>query len=428
MGSGEQSNYGVLLQRARERGGLTRDQLAKRVGLNVSHLFRIETGTRRPSRDSALALAVALDLDDETVNRWLVAAGYAPVPALGAVREVVRTAGAVRTRGTARSKLPGVSGTGSWDAGVRARRLELLGLTESTIARLLDAMATSDLTLQREAASAVSAAFALIVETLESPVRTAVIPAAGWHHRVLAPHAIQRLLLGVIGEAVQAGIREIVLVLSPGGAESLYPPLKQAMDLALIPMVRLHCCEQPMPEGLGDAVLRAEAYVGNGPFVVLLPDDVVCERAGQSISRELRRMIGGLRDLGGVSLVAVCPVPKSRLAHCGAARLGSKAIHERIFPILQVVEKPARESPILNARNVLGIVGRYVLQPSVFAALRNLSGRGIRPLELTDALAMLLSGGARVCAHEIETKRNDVGAVLDEASGLIGNRSPKVLV
>jgi transcriptional regulator with XRE-family HTH domain len=75
---------------------LSRDQLAKRVGLDVSYLFRIETGARRPSRDSALALAVALELDDVMVNQWLVSAGYAPVPALGAVREAVRVRGLVR--------------------------------------------------------------------------------------------------------------------------------------------------------------------------------------------------------------------------------------------------------------------------------------------------------------------------------------------
>jgi UTP--glucose-1-phosphate uridylyltransferase len=421
MDSAEQSNFGILLQQARERAGLSRDHLAKRVGLNVSHLFRIETGARRPSRDSALALAVALELDDETVNQWLVSAGYAPVPALGAVREAVRVRGVVRIRGAARNKTPSGARAESRDASLRARRLELLGLTESTIARLLDALAASDLGLQQEAARSVSSAFSRMIETLESPIRTAVIPAAGGHHRVLAPQAIQRLLLGVIAEAVESGIREIVLVLSPGGAESLYPALKDAMDLALIPMVRLRCCEQPTPDGLGDAILRAADHLGAGPFAVLLPDDVVRKRVGKAISRELRRMIGALKDLGGASLVAVCPVPRSRLVHCGVARLAGKAIQDRVFPVLQVQEKPPSGSPILNSRNVLGIVGRYLLQPAVIGALTDLKGRGNQTLELTDALAVLLGGGAKVCAFEIEARRNDVGAVLDEARGLIGN-------
>jgi len=98
MASEERVGFGLLLQQARERAGLTREQLARRVGLDVSHLFRIETGGRRPSRDSALALAVALELDDEAVNHWLVAAGYAPVAALGAIRDGVRARGAVRAR------------------------------------------------------------------------------------------------------------------------------------------------------------------------------------------------------------------------------------------------------------------------------------------------------------------------------------------
>ena len=423
MDSGEQCRFGVLLQRARDQAGLTRDQLAKRVGLNVSHLFRLEKGSRRPSRDSALALGVALDLDDETVNRWLVSAGYAPVPALGAVREAVRVRGVVRIRGTARNKTSGGAGAESWDASLRVRKLEFVGLTESTIARLLDAMAACDLALQHEAAMAVSKALARMIDTLESPIRTAIIPAAGGHHRILAPQAIQRLLLGVIGEAVQSGIREIVLVLSPSGAESLYPALKDATDIALIPMVHLRCCEQPTPEGLGDAILRAADNLSGGPFAVLLPDDVVRERAGGAISRELRRMIGALNYGRDASLVAVCPVPRSRLLHCGVARLARRAIHERVFPILEVAEKPASGSPILDSRNVLGIVGRYLLQPTVIEVLRDLKSRGNRPLELTDALAALLVNGARVCAYEIEAKRNDVGAALDEARGLIGDVS-----
>ena len=411
---GTPGDFGVLLRMARERARLSRDQLAKRVGLDVSHVFRIETGGRRPSRDAVLALAEALSLDDGSTNRLLVAAGYAPVAALGVVREAVRARGAVRTRGSAHARSP-------WDAGARAKRLVSIGLTEGTVARLLDAMASAGLAEQAAAARSVSIAFSRVAEALESSVRTAVIPAAGGQHRLLAAHVMQHLLLGVIGEAVEAGIRNIVLVLAPGSVESLYAPLKEALDLAAVPSVLLGCCEQPQPEGLGDAILRAETLVEKGAFAVLLPDDVVRERAGRPLGRELRRMIAALKDLDDASLVAVCPVLKTRLAHGGAARLGTKEIRDHVFPILQLAEKPEPEAPISGARNVCGIVGRYLLQPAVFAALHELAKRGSRPLELTDALAELLSGGAKVWAYQMEAKRRDLGAVLDEARGLIGD-------
>lgn len=410
-------DFGLFLRLAREKAGIPRAELAQRVGLDVSHIFRIETGGRRPSRDAVLALAEALTLDDDNTNRWLVAAGYAPIAVMGVVRDAVRARGAVRTRGAAHDRSP-------WDASARAKRLESIGLTESTISRLLAAMSSSGLGDQQESARAISNAFSRVAESLESTVRSAIVPAAGGQHRLLAAHVVQRLLLGAIGEAVQSGIRTIVVVLAPGSEESLFTPLKEALSLAVVPAVRLSCCAQPHPTGLGAAILAAESLVEQGPFAVLLPDDVVRERAGRRIGRELGRMMAALKDLDNGSLVAVSTVPKARLAHGGAARISSKEIRERVFPILQLTEKPAPEAAICNARNVFGIVGRYLLQPAIFDALRELDKRGVRPLELTDALGALLSGGAPVRAYEMEARRRDIGPVLDEARGLIGDWIP----
>ena len=69
-----QTDFGNLLRKAREKAGLSRHELAQRVGLDASHIFRIEAGGRRPSRESALALADALGLDDLAVGPWLLAA------------------------------------------------------------------------------------------------------------------------------------------------------------------------------------------------------------------------------------------------------------------------------------------------------------------------------------------------------------------
>ena len=86
---------------------------------------------------------------------------------------------------------------------------------------------------------------------------------------------------------------------------------------------------------------------------------------------------------------------------------------------MQLAEKPPIGSPILSSRNVLGIVGRYLVQPGIVSALRELRARGRARTELTDALQLLVTRGGKVCAYEIEAKRNHVGPFLDKARGLI---------
>jgi len=421
MASHRSTDFGGLLLEARERAGLKRDDLAKRVGLDVSHLFRIETGGRRPSRDSALALAVALSLDDDAVNKMLVAAGYAPIPALEAVRDTVRARGTARTRGSGSGGIE--KGEASSGATTRARRLEAIGLTQAAIARLLDALSAVDLKSQEEAAHAVANSITRVTAALESPIRTAVIPAAGDQHRMFAAHVMQRLLLAAIGEGLLAGVRDFVLVLAPDSVESLYTPIRASLELAVAPIAHVLCCVQPTPAGLGDAILRSRELAGTGPVAVLLPDDVTRER-GRSISREFGRMLAAWRGFAGGSFIAASLLPKSSLLRGGVAQLASKPINGRVFPVLQLAERPGTEAPIMNARNTYGIVGRYVLEADVFDALVEIGKQDHPRLELTDALALVLARGGKVYAYEIEAKREDIGAVLAQASGFLSSEEP----
>jgi UTP-glucose-1-phosphate uridylyltransferase len=84
---------------------------------------------------------------------------------------------------------------------------------------------------------AVATTFRRLIERLGAPVRTAVIPAAGGQHRLLAQHVMQGLLLRSIREAAEAGIRHVILVLAPGTGEALYSPLKAALELAVVPAI-----------------------------------------------------------------------------------------------------------------------------------------------------------------------------------------------
>lgn len=154
-------------------------------------------------------------------------------------------------------------------------------------------------------------------------------------------------------------------------------------------------------------------------MAVVLPDDFVRERVGKPASRDLRQMVRTLGSFPDASLVAISPAPKSILAHAGVARVAAKPLAARVFRVLELVEKPAPGAAILNARQAHGIVGRYVLQPAVFDALREVSRTGAIPLELTNGLDLLVSQGSKVLAYDIESRRDDLGAMLDKAQALI---------
>ncbi len=418
------SQFGDLLRIARQTKGLSRRELARMAALDPSYLSRLETGERLPSRQALLALADALGLSEPEVQDWLMAAGYAPMPVLGLIQ-------GIRTRG------------GSWRAGspeqpvsgwqVLAMRLEQLGLNAATTGRLLAAFAQADLALQDDAASWVSNAIARVIQVLECPIRSAVIPIAGSNERLLASHILQRLLLHVIAEAAEIGVTEVVLVLAPGSREALFEPLSQATRIAIVPNLRLHSVEQSAPVGLGDAILCAHEIVGRRPFAVLLPDDWLGQRSTRPPVADLCRMRDIFRQQGDAHVIALDRMNRIDLLRSGVAQLAEAPSPGSAYPIVRLVEKPGAEHEIIRlfdeaqARGEekgrpLGIVGRYLLQPSVFEALGALKQLATRPLELTDALEWVRRKGERVFGYVVEGRRRDVGGVVREMGELIESR------
>ena len=417
MDTEELKQFGRLLGQARETAGLSRDALAQRVELDASYIYRIETGARRPSREATLALAEALGVEGESLNTWLLAAGYAPMPLLTRVR------GAVRTRG-GKSRPSTESGQSGWDAARWTEWLEAMGLQEAMIRRLLRAMETAGAPGRQEAARTISAAILRAAETLEAPVHKAVIPAAGGQHQIIASHVMQRLLLRAIGEATESGITDIVLVLAPGMVDSLYTPLRDALELAVAPSIKLQCAQQSSPDGLGDAILQTEKLIGNEPFAVLLPDDVVRERTGRTTyPRELRRMMDTFSQQECAHLVAVASVPRSKMPQCGVVKVGAKEIAPNVFSASQLIEKPDLSHPIFRSDRIYGIVGRYLLRPEIFRTLRKLKEKRERPVQITTALEHLRQEGQSTCAFELKAARQDLGEVIEQASELIGASS-----
>ena len=257
------------------------------------------------------------------------------------------------------------------------------------------------------------------------PVRRAVILAAGLGTRLLpATKAVPKEMLPLVDrpviqyaaeEAVAAGVTEIIIVTAPdrravrehfGGGTRLERHARRAGDDDLLRRVTaiedaaaFRFVEQDEPLGTADAVLRAEERVGGEPFALLFPDDVIL--GAESCTAQLAR---AREARGGGSAVAVRRVPRAELPRYGVAdpEPGETGAVARLRG---VVEKPAPE----EAPSDLGVVGRYVLEPSIFGRLRALEAGAGGELQFTDALARQIAAGEAVFACRFEGRRHDTG-------------------
>ena len=410
------SQFGTILRQAREAGNLTRQALASHVNLNPSYIYLLETNKRQPSKEVVLDLAQALRISDEELNKWLLMVGLAPMYLPQQTRAAVRTRG-----GTSHSRASIEPDTGS--VARRGKWLEEMALRDDQLGRLLHAMESMPPADQQRAINAISSTISRVVEMLETPIRTVVIPAAGGQHQFVAPHVMQQLLLRAIGEAVDSGITNVVLVLAPGMVESLFAPIREALTLATAPPVTLQYVEQAKPDGLGDAVLQAEKLVGRELFAVLLPDDLLGRQGKSAGPRQLQRMGAALSLMQEAYLVAVARIPKSRLSQCGVARLGSKAAFADVLPVDQLIERPDPSELIDRSSQTFGIVGRYILGPDIFPILHLLKQEESRPVELTTALDLLRQKGQPIYAFELKATRQDFGEAIEQASEMIRDSS-----
>jgi UTP--glucose-1-phosphate uridylyltransferase len=135
---------------------------------------------------------------------------------------------------------------------------------------------------------------------------------------------------------------------------------------------------------------------------------------------ELRRMMDVFRQLQSPHLVSVTRILKSRMSQYGVVRTAARESLPAVHPIMQLVERPPATHAICRATHAFGIVGRYLLQPSIFGPLRELRESGQRPVHLTDALERLRRTGHKVYACELAAARQDVGEIFGQAGDLIG--------
>jgi dTDP-glucose pyrophosphorylase/transcriptional regulator with XRE-family HTH domain len=404
-------HFGQLMRQSREATNLSQRALAQKVDLDVSYINRLESGDRRPRRRTLLKLASALGIKGRELDAWFMACDLAPMPLLAGLSD--QTTPALESDKEGSLARTGTDAISLW------KKLEAIGLDETSVRRLLQNLSISQ-SQRNLAAEIVTATLNLVADFLVAPVHQAIIPAAGGQHRFLASHIMQHLLLQMMAEAVSAGVFRFMLILAPGTEEALYRPLQTALDLAVAPRFSLDFRVQSAPLGLGDAVLQAASWVGQDPFLVLLPDEMLDRRRSQEMPRELQHMSLAFKQLQQTPLIAVEPVPKWRLPQGGVVRLESQEIMPRVFAVEELMEKPAPHHPISVTATSRSIVGRYFLSPEIFKALEQLKQKGSRPLELTEALEYLRRQGSAVYAYELKTSRRDLGGVIEQAGDLIG--------
>ncbi|MCP9318446.1 UTP--glucose-1-phosphate uridylyltransferase GalU [Acetobacter persici] len=234
------------------------------------------------------------------------------------------------------------------------------------------------------------------------PLRKAVLPVAGLGTRFLpATKAMPKEMLTVvdrpliqyaIDEAREAGIEEFCLITGRGKdslidyfdiAYELEATLRErnkldtlkALEPSSIEAGSLVAVRQQEPLGLGHAIWCARSFIGDDPFAILLPDDIV--KSGTSCVKQL---VDAYNQTGG-NVVAVTEVPREQTNRYGILDIGKD--DGRLVEVKGLVEKPKPE----DAPSNLSIIGRYVLTPDVMTHLAKLEKGAGGEVQLTDAMA-----------------------------------------
>jgi UTP--glucose-1-phosphate uridylyltransferase len=259
---------------------------------------------------------------------------------------------------------------------------------------------------------------------MKTKVRKAVFPAAGFGTRFLpATKAIPKEMLAVVDkpiiqygveEALAAGCDQIIIITARGktsiedhfdtsfeleaslekrGKKELLEIARGVSNMAQISYVR-----QKEAKGLGHAVLMAKELVGDEPFAVILPDDVI-----DAPTPCLKQMID-VFDQVQSSILATMVVEGPALSSYGVLDGKPLAGNPRIIEARGMVEKPKLEdAPSKNA-----IIGRYILTPAIFELLEKIEPGAGGELQLTDGIKGLLKT-EKVYGYNFEGIRHDAG-------------------
>ncbi len=265
-------------------------------------------------------------------------------------------------------------------------------------------------------------------------VKKAVIPAAGLGTRVLpASKAMPKEMLSIVDkpaiqyiveEAVASGIQDILIIISRGKnviedhfdrnfeleskllvakKEELYYKVKKISELANIYYVR-----QREMKGLGHAVYCAKSFVGEEPFAVLYGDDVIINDGGKPASLQLceayekyQKCVVGIKEVTNEQILSY-------------SSLKVEKVEEKIYKVLDMIEKPTPDKVLSN----FSILGRCVLDGSVFNLLENLPAGRNGEIQLTDAMAIMARNSGMIGVN-YDGIRYDMGNKLEILKAIV---------
>jgi len=263
-------------------------------------------------------------------------------------------------------------------------------------------------------------------DKLRKPVRKAVFPVAGLGTRFLpATKAIPKELLPIVDrpliqyavdEAREAGIEELIFVTGRGKtaivehfdtAYELEATMNKrgkklsALEPTRIKPGNLVTVRQQVPMGLGHAIWCARAIVGDEPFAIFLPDELMVGTPGC-----MKQMVEAYEAVGG-NLISVIEVPHEEVSNYGVIAPGEKlaGFNGALTEVKGLVEKPRIE----DAPSNLIISGRYILQPEVMRTLENQEAGAGGEIQLTDAMARMI-GSQPFHAVTFDGRRFDCGS------------------
>ncbi len=256
-------------------------------------------------------------------------------------------------------------------------------------------------------------------------IRKAVFPVAGMGTRFLpATKASPKEMLPIVDkpliqyaleEAVEAGI-EVAIFITGRNKRSIPDHFDKAYELEaeleargkhdLLEMVRNIVPEHVTPVyirqaealGLGHAVLCAQPVIGNEPFAVILADDLIKNTQRNALAQ----MINAYQHYPS-NILAVEKVPMEQISRYGVVEIDP--LTDRVGKVRSMVEKPSPE----KAPSDLGVVGRYILTPDIFNAIRESSSGAQGEIQLTDAIDQL-GRQQPVYSLQVEGRRYDCGS------------------
>ena len=256
---------------------------------------------------------------------------------------------------------------------------------------------------------------------MSNRVRKAIFPVAGLGTRLLpATKAIAKEMLTIVDrpliqyavdEAREAGIEQMIFVTGRGKSSlvdyfdmafELETTMREAgksldaLELARTDYGEIVAVRQQEPLGLGHAVWCARHIVGDEPFAVLLPDDLMAGTPGA-----LKQMVDAWEKVGG-NMLCTEEVPADKTKSYGVIAPGR--VDGDLTEVLGLVEKP---DP-MDAPSRLGVIGRYILQPQVMGVLDAGTRGAGGEIQLTDALAKLI-GTQPFNALKVDAVRHDCG-------------------